>query len=231
MIGFLTGKIISKKPTKILVDVNGVGYQINISITTFEKLGDVNSPVSLFTYLSVREDALDLYGFSTEAEKEMFRLLISVSGIGPKLAQSILSGIQIEELKEALQVGNISRLVAIPGIGRKTAERLLIELRDKVEKLAEEFIEVYNAKFAIKNDAVSALVSLGYNVKTAEKVVRDILEKSPGASIEDLVKNSLSILNKWEQRSEFRIKNSEVTHWKLEFVNIKQLKKKQIWLL
>jgi Holliday junction DNA helicase RuvA len=196
MIGFLTGKIISKKPTKILVDVNGVGYQINISITTFEKLGDVNSPVSLFTYLSVREDALDLYGFSTEAEKEMFRLLISVSGIGPKLAQSILSGIQIEELKEALQVGNISRLVAIPGIGRKTAERLLIELRDKVEKLAEEFIEVYNAKFAIKNDAVSALVSLGYNVKTAEKVVRDILEKSPGASIEDLVKNSLSILNK-----------------------------------
>ena len=196
MIGFLTGKIISKKPTQILMDVNGVGYQVNISITTFEKLGDVNSAVSLFTFLSVKEDALDLYGFSTEAEKEMFRLLISVSGIGPKLAQSILSGIQIEELKEALQVGNISRLVAIPGIGRKTAERLLIELRDKVEKLAEEFIQVSNAKFAIKNDAVSALTSLGYNVKTAEKVVRDILEKTPDATIEDLVKNSLSILNK-----------------------------------
>jgi holliday junction DNA helicase RuvA len=196
MIGFLTGKIISKKPTQILIDVNGVGYQVNISITTFEKLGDVNSAVSLFTFLSVKEDALDLFGFSTEAEKEMFRLLISVSGIGPKLAQSILSGIQIEELKEALQVGNISRLVAIPGIGRKTAERLLIELRDKVEKLAEEFIQVSNAKFAIKNDAVSALTSLGYNVKTAEKVVRDILEKTPDATIEDLVKNSLSILNK-----------------------------------
>ena len=196
MIGFLTGKIISKKPTQILMDVNGVGYQVNISITTFEKLGDLNSAISLYTYLSVKEDALDLYGFSTEAEKEMFRLLISVSGIGPKLAQSILSGIQIEELKEALQVGNISRLVAIPGIGRKTAERLLIELRDKVEKLAEEFIQVSNAKFAIKNDAVSALTSLGYNVKTAEKVVRDILEKTPDATIEDLVKNSLSILNK-----------------------------------
>ena len=196
MIGFLTGKIISKKPTQILMDVNGVGYQVNISITTFEKLGDVNSAVSLFTYLSVKEDALDLYGFSTEAEKEMFRLLISVSGIGPKLAQSILSGIQIEELKEALQVGNISRLVAIPGIGRKTAERLLIELRDKVEKLAEEFIQVSNAKFAIKNDAVSALTSLGYNVKTAEKVVRDILEKTPDATIEDLVKEALSKLNK-----------------------------------
>ena len=196
MIGFLTGKIISKKPTQILMDVNGVGYQVNISITTFEKLGDVNSAVSLYTFLSVKEDALDLFGFFTEAEKEMFRLLISVSGIGPKLAQSILSGIQIEELKEALQVGNISRLVAIPGIGRKTAERLLIELRDKVEKLAEEFIQVSNAKFAIKNDAVSALTSLGYNVKTAEKVVRDILEKTPDASIEDLVKNALSILNK-----------------------------------
>ena len=196
MIGFLTGKIISKKPTQILMDVNGVGYQVNISITTFEKLGDLNSAISLYTYLSVKEDALDLYGFSTEAEKEMFRLLISVSGIGPKLAQSILSGIQIEELKEALQVGNISRLVAIPGIGRKTAERLLIELRDKVEKLAEEFIQVSNAKFAIKNDAVSALTSLGYNVKTAEKVVRDILEKTPDATIEDLVKEALSKLNK-----------------------------------
>ena len=126
----------------------------------------------------------------------MFRLLISVSGIGPKLAQSILSGIQIEELKEALQVGNISRLVAIPGIGRKTAERMLIELRDKVEKLAEEFIEVTNAKFAIKNDAVSALTSLGYNTKTAEKAVRDILEKTPDAPIEDLVKQALSKLNK-----------------------------------
>ncbi|MBL1213455.1 MAG: Holliday junction branch migration protein RuvA [Ignavibacteriae bacterium] len=196
MIGFLTGKIISKKPTQILLDVNGVGYSVNISITTFEKLGEENSTASLYTFLSVKEDALDLYGFSTEAEKEMFRLLISVSGIGPKLAQSILSGIQIEELKEALQVGNISRLVAIPGIGRKTAERMLIELRDKVEKLAEEFIEVTNAKFAIKNDAVSALTSLGYNTKTAEKSVRDILEKTPDASIEDLVKQALSILNK-----------------------------------
>jgi len=196
MIGFLTGKIISKKPTQIIMDVNGVGYQINISITTFDKLGDVNSSVSLFTFLSVREDALDLFGFFTEAEKEMFRLLISVSGIGPKLAQSILSGIQIEELKEALQIGNISRLVAIPGIGRKTAERLLIELRDKVEKLAEEFIEVSNVKFAIKNDAVSALTSLGYNTKTAEKVIRDILEKNPDAPIEELVKNALSTLNK-----------------------------------
>jgi Holliday junction DNA helicase RuvA len=196
MIGFLTGKIISKKPTQILLDVSGVGYSINISITTFEKLGEENSTASLYTFLSVKEDALDLYGFSTEAEKEMFRLLISVSGIGPKLAQSILSGIQIEELKEALQVGNISRLVAIPGIGRKTAERMLIELRDKVEKLAEEFIEVTNAKFAIKNDAVSALTSLGYNTKTAEKAVRDILDKTPEASIEDLVKQALSKLNK-----------------------------------
>jgi Holliday junction DNA helicase RuvA len=196
MIGFLTGKIISKKPTQILLDVSGVGYSINISITTFEKLGEESSTASLYTFLSVKEDALDLYGFSTEAEKEMFRLLISVSGIGPKLAQSILSGIQIEELKEALQVGNISRLVAIPGIGRKTAERMLIELRDKVEKLAEEFIGVTNAKFAIKNDAVSALTSLGYNTKTAEKAVRDILDKTPEASIEDLVKQALSKLNK-----------------------------------
>lgn len=194
MIGYLTGKIISKKPTKILLDVNGVGYLINISISTFEKLGDSDS-VSLFTYLAVREDALDLYGFFTQSEKEMFELLISVSGIGPKLAQSILSGIQIDELNEAIKTGNIARLIAIPGIGRKTAERLLVELRDKVESLAVSFDSKSTAPFSVRNDAIAALTNLGYNRGNAEKAIRIVTDKKPDASIEELIKEALSLLN------------------------------------
>lgn len=194
MIGYLTGKIISKKPTKILLDVNGVGYLINISISTFEKLGDSDS-VSLFTYLAVREDALDLYGFFTQSEKEMFELLISVSGIGPKLAQSILSGIQIDELNEAIKTGNIARLIAIPGIGRKTAERLLVELRDKVESLAVSFDSKSTAPFSVRNDAIAALTNLGYNRSNAEKAIRIVTDKKPDASIEELIKEALSLLN------------------------------------
>lgn len=195
MIGYLTGKIISKKPTKIILDVNGVGYLVNISISTFEKLGD-STTVSLFTYLAVREDALDLYGFFTQPEKEMFELLISVSGIGPKLAQSILSGIQLDELNEALKTGNIARLTAIPGIGRKTAERLLVELRDKVESLALSFDSKISAPFSIRNDAVAALTNLGYNKGNAERTVKIITDQNPNASIEELIKEALSLLNK-----------------------------------
>ena len=155
MIGYLHGKIIFKKPTKILVDVNGVGFLVNISINTFEKIAD-KEEVSLYTYMSVRESAIDLYGFYNLAEKEMFDLLISVSGIGPKSAQGILSGIQIEDLKEALKAGNISRLISIPGIGRKTAERLIIELRDKAESVSETGeISVLGAS-SVRNDAIAA---------------------------------------------------------------------------
>jgi len=196
MIGYLTGKIISKKPTQILLDVNGVGYLVNISITTFEKLPADAEFVSLYTYLAVKEDALDLYGFFTIAEKDMFKLLISISGIGPKLGQSILSGIEIEDLKEAIKTGNVSRIISIPGIGRKTAERLIIELRDKVESLAAGVEFTLNGIPSVRNDAVAALASLGYNQKNAEKIVRDILTSSPNTSIEDLIKEALSTLNK-----------------------------------
>lgn len=196
MIGYLTGKIISKKPTQILLDVNGVGYLINISITTFEKLPADTETVSLYTYLAVREDALDLYGFFTIAEKDMFKLLISISGIGPKLGQSILSGIEIDELKEAIKTGNVARIISIPGIGRKTAERLIVELRDKVESLAEG-IEVSLAGVPnVRNDAVAALTSLGYNQKSAEKIVRSILSSTPDMQIEDLIRDALAVLNK-----------------------------------
>ncbi|NJD22349.1 MAG: Holliday junction branch migration protein RuvA [Melioribacter sp.] len=194
MIGYLHGKIISKKPTKLLVDVNGVGYLVNISISTFEKVAD-KEEVSLYTYLSVRESAMDLYGFYSLAEKEMFELLISVSGIGPKSSQSILSGIQIEDLKEALRTGNISRLISIPGIGRKTAERLLVELRDKADSVADSSEEFKAGTSTIRYDAITALVNLGYNQKVAERAVRSILDRNPNISIEDLIKETLVSLN------------------------------------
>ena len=130
MIGFLSGKIISSKPTKILLDVNGVGYVVFISINTFEVISN-KEKVSLNIHTHVTEDSITLYGFHDESEKEIFELLISISGIGPKLALGVLSGIQTEDLKEAILNGDVSRMVAIPGIGKKTADRLILELRSK----------------------------------------------------------------------------------------------------
>lgn len=196
MIGHLTGKVISKKPTQSLIDVNGIGYLVNTSINTFEKISDEGSVVSLFTYLSVREDSLTLYGFYTIAEKELFEILIGVNGVGPKLAQSILSGINSDEFKDAIYNRNISRLVAIPGVGKKTAERMMIELRDKVEKVSDSGSKLSSETFTIKDDAIAALIGLGYNQKTAEKVIRTLLEENSSYSLEDLIKGSLKTLNK-----------------------------------
>lgn len=195
MIGFIKGKILDKKPTKLLIDVNGVGYLINISINTFEKINE-QEEVALFTHLHVKEDALDLYGFYSIAEKEMFELLISISGIGPKSAQSILSGIQIEDLKEALKTANISRLISIPGIGRKTAERMMIELRDKVDSVSIDSEKVSTTSSSVRNDAIAALVNLGYNQKVSERIIRAILDLKPYSTIEDLIREALTNLNK-----------------------------------
>jgi holliday junction DNA helicase RuvA len=193
MIGYLTGNIISIKPTKLLLDVQGVGYSINISIGTFENISDKKS-VSLYIHTSVREDSITLFGFYKETEKEMFELLTSVSGIGPKLALSVLSGIQVDELKEAIEAGNVSRIVAIPGVGRKTAERVLLELRSKVDKIKEG--EEKGTPASIKQEAVSALTTLGYNYKIAENSVRDILSTSKDISLEELIKKALGSFNK-----------------------------------
>lgn len=196
MIGYITGKIISKKPTQTLIDVNGIGYIINTSINTFEKLSDVSEIISLHTYLSVKEDSLTLYGFFTFAEKELFEILISVNGVGPKLAQGILSGISTDEFKDAIASSNISRLIAIPGVGKKTAERMMIELRDKVEKVSDTDSNISPSTFSIKDDAVAALIGLGYNQKTADKVIRDILENNSTLALEEVIKESLKSLSK-----------------------------------
>lgn len=192
MIGHLNGKIISIKPTQILLDVNGVGYRVNISINTFEKISD-QEKVSLYIFTSVKEDSISLFGFFTESEKEMFELLISISGIGPKLALSILSGITIENLKDAIQSANVGRITSIPGVGKKTAERLILELKSKTDSITVEGGSVTAS--SITSEAIAALLTLGYNVKTAEKVVRDVLDEKPDSSIEELIKNALAKLN------------------------------------
>jgi Holliday junction DNA helicase RuvA len=193
MIGFLSGKIISAKPTKILLDVNGVGYSVNISINTFESISDKQS-VSLYIHTNVKEDSITLFGFYAEAEKDMFELLISVNGIGPRLAISILSGIRVDDLKNAIQSGDVSRIIAVPGIGRKTAERLVLELKNKVDQVVEAGGK--DIPFSIKNEAISALTTLGYNYKVADNVVRNILSENGSISLEELIKKSLGNLNR-----------------------------------
>lgn len=192
MIGYLTGKIISSKPTQIILDVNGVGYLVNISISTFEKISD-KDVVSLFIQTSVKEDSITLFGFFTQSEKEMFELLISISGIGPKVSLGILSGISVDDLKDAIANGNVSRLIAIPGIGRKTAERVVLELRNKVDAIkADGSIKITSAK----DEAISALATLGYQRQLAEKVVRDLLSENANYSLEELIRKALAGLNK-----------------------------------
>jgi Holliday junction DNA helicase RuvA len=193
MIGFLNGNILSIKPTKVLLDVKGVGYLVNISINTFENISD-KKEISLHIYTSVKEDSITLFGFYAETEKEMFELLISVNGIGPKLALSVLSGIRVDDLKTAIEAGNISRIVAIPGVGRKTAERVILELRSKVDKISE--AESKGVSYNIKEEAVSALTTLGYNYKQAESAVRNILSLSKDISLEELIKKALGSFNK-----------------------------------
>ncbi len=192
MIGYLKGKIISAKPAQVLLDVNGVGYLVNISINTFERIADKEA-VSLFIHTSVKEDSITLFGFFMETEKQMFELLIGVNGVGPKLALNILSGIRVDELKNAIQTGDSSRITAIPGIGKKTADRLVLELRTKVDHIAGE--GGVNIPFSIKNEAVSALTTLGYNQKLSENTVREVLGKDPNLSLEEIIKKALSKLN------------------------------------
>lgn len=193
MIGYLKGKIIKSNPSRIILDVNGVGYQVFISINTYEDVHQ-QPEVELFIHTSVKEDAITLFGFSQEQEKEMFELLISVNGIGPKTALGILSGIRIQELKEAIINNNISRIVAAPGIGKKTAERLVLELKSKIELIPAGESEA-GMSYGIKSEAVLALTTLGYNTKVAEKAVRDILDKLPNLSLEQVIKSALTSLN------------------------------------
>ncbi|MBI2619669.1 MAG: Holliday junction branch migration protein RuvA [Ignavibacteriales bacterium] len=198
MIASLTGILKAKSPTEILIDVGGVGYAVSIPVSTFEKLGNVESEITLLTYLNVRDDALQLFGFATNEERFLFKQLISVSGIGPRIAQGILSGISVADLRIHLVNGNVSALTAIPGVGRKTAERLIVELRDKLTKadLAVEASLREGGAGDARTQAFMALVSLGFSKPAAEKAIVNVLKESDGKdlAVEELVKKALRIV-------------------------------------
>lgn len=189
MISFLDGILVSKSPTEIIVDVNGVGYAVHIPLSTFEKLDGVNQRVRIFTHLHVREDAMLLFGFVSEAEREIFRLLIGVSGIGPKIAQGVLSGMDASELRQAILSNNIAALTAIQGVGRKTAERIVMELRDKVGRMGE--IAPTAGQPGLRSEALQALLSLGYTRAGAESALNAVLKNSGELPVEELVKQAL----------------------------------------
>lgn len=195
MISHLTGRVIHKSPTEIVIDVHGVGYEVNIPLSTFQKIENVNGDVTIFTHLHVREDAMVLFGFATESEREVFLLLISISGIGPKIAQSILSGITSAELREAILRGNVEALTSIAGVGRKTAERIILELKSKIGKFeySHEPGSPTSQQLKIRTEAVIALMSLGFTRANAEASLRAVLSESAGKEVplEEIIKKAL----------------------------------------
>jgi len=196
MIAHLTGILFSKSPQSIVVDTAGVGYRIYIPLSTFYQLPDETEKVSLYVYTHVREDMLQLFGFQTEAEKEIFLLLISVSGIGPKLALNILSGIGIAELVSAIMSADSERISAIPGVGKKTSQRITLELKEKVSDIVEGIEVLPREKVQIKNkeifdDALSALINLGYPSKSAKIVIENVLRNDNDINLDTLLKEAL----------------------------------------
>lgn len=205
MIAHLSGTLLSKQATSVILDVAGVGYEVSIPLSTFYELEDPGSSVQLRIYTHVREDALQLYGFKTARERELFLRLISVSGIGPKLGITLLSGMSADEMITSIRNNNLAKLTLIPGVGRKTAERLVMELRDKVASLSAGVDEDLGARTdsaavptedSMRADALSALLNLGYQKNAAEKAVSASLSEDGEVSVESILRSSLRKLAK-----------------------------------
>ena len=192
MIGLLRGKILDKQPPQLLLDVNGVGYEVDAPMTTFYDLPDVGAEVMLFTHLAVREDAHTLYGFAKRTDRDLFRKLLKVNGVGARLALTILSGMETRIFITCVQAGDASALVKLPGIGKKTAERLIIELRDRLELAADAVAAAATAPAIAASpveDAVSALVGLGYKPQDASRMVRSL--ETANLSSEEIIRGAL----------------------------------------
>ena len=199
MIARLSGILIEKSVTQCVVDVHGVGYRVVIPLTTFYELPEMGRPAVIHIHTHVREDAIHLYGFHVQEEREIFELMISVSGIGPKLAVNVLSGIAAGELIRAVTEEDLKRLTGIPGVGKKTAERMILELKDKMAKIGREILpdgtDTYRAGGQVKDDALSALVNLGYKGSAVKDVVdRIIRETQEPPSLDRLLKQALRVL-------------------------------------
>jgi holliday junction DNA helicase RuvA len=202
MIGQLRGRLAEKRPNQVLVDVGGVGYLVQVPLSTYAALGELHTEVTLLIHTHVREDALALYGFVSSREKHFFELLLSASGVGPTLALKILSGMSVEELVPAIRGSDLVRLTRIPGVGRKTAERMVVELKDKLEAVAVETEEpVASSPAGIEADVLSALVNLGYDARAAESAVTEARRESGSANFEKLLRGALQGLTAPKSRA------------------------------
>jgi Holliday junction DNA helicase RuvA len=204
MIAYLSGKLLEKQATSVIVEVGGVGYEVTIPLSTFYELGDIGDEVSLRIYTHVREDALQLFGFKTERERQLYLKLISVQGIGAKSGISMLSGMSADEIIVAIRTDNLARLTSIPGVGKKTAERLVVELRDKLNDISSGAVSESLAAAgqqqmpadAVYDDALSALLNLGYQKNAAEKTLKQAVQEGTEMSVQKLLRRSLQLLAK-----------------------------------
>jgi holliday junction DNA helicase RuvA len=199
VIAFLRGRLSAKQPNRIVIDVNGVGYDVSVPLSTFYGLGDEGSDVALRIHTHVREDALALYGFATALELVLFERLIGISGIGPKLALAVLSGIEPKDLVRAIEQSDVARLTAIPGVGKKTAERIIVELKDRLPRLGAETAAAggdLREPSALRDDVLSALVNLGYHRPLSEKAVDVAVKATPDGSFERTLKHALRELTR-----------------------------------
>ncbi|RCS28370.1 Holliday junction branch migration protein RuvA [Polaribacter sp. WD7] len=193
MITQIKGRLVEKNPTEVVIDCNGVGYLLHISLNTFSKLPDQEA-ILLYTHLSIREDAHTLYGFISKIEREVFKLLVSVSGVGPSIARTMLSSMTTDEIQNAIGSGNVALIQSVKGIGAKTAQRVIVDLKDKILKTHTVDEVSISASNTNKDEALSALEVLGFNKKQSEKVVSKILIEHPEATVEKLIKLALKNL-------------------------------------
>src|SRR5438477_12936576 len=196
MIAHLRGKLLAKQPNQAIVETGGVGYDVTISVPTFSDLPGIGGEVALYIHTHVREDIIALYGFLRSAEKMLFEKLITVSGIGPKLAITILSGMAADEMVSAIRGNDVARLTRIPGIGKKTAERMVLELRDKLPSEGVAESAAAPARSAVEEDVLSALVNLGYQRAAAERALTSVEKNGKGGSFEVMFRQTLGVLSK-----------------------------------
>lgn len=195
MIGYIKGKLLIKKPNYLLIEAGGIGYFINIPLSTYYKLEE-KKEAELYIHTKIRDDQINLYGFYDLTEKEIFEKLITISGVGPKTALALLSGLSIEELYQIMQTQDVKKLCKIPGIGNKTAQRILLEIRDKIQKIMPNVPEQIHLNEDVKKDLISALVNLGYTTREAEDVAIKVLNKNDNSDISYLLKECLKILTR-----------------------------------
>lgn len=195
MYDYITGKIAELNPAFVVLDNGGVGYMINISFTTYNEIAKMSDqPVKLFVYEAIREDAHVLYGFMSRRERELFLMLISVSGVGPNTARMILSSLSANELEQCIASGNVGMLKGVKGIGAKTAQRILVDLKDKIKVAGDTLLDNNSAPSAVYDEALAALAALGFTQQVSQKALKKLLKDDPSITVEAAIKNALKIM-------------------------------------